>query len=129
MGYPLGVDPFIALADPVRRSLLAATAGSPARVVDLARGRAISRPAISKHLRVLLEAGLVAVQERGRERWYSVRPEGLAEVDAFTDRLRGPSVRFGTAALDGLDLEVRRAGRERRRGEERTDPTVTEETA
>ena len=55
------MDIFGALADPVRRSLLAELAGEPCRVVDLAASRPISRPAVSKHLRLLLEAGAVTV--------------------------------------------------------------------
>ena len=52
------MDPFAALADPVRRGLLRAIAARPARVVDLAAAHPISRPAISKHQRLLTEAGL-----------------------------------------------------------------------
>ena len=51
------MDVFAALADPVRRSLLGRLAGGPARVVDLAAGLPISRPAVSRHLRLLPEAG------------------------------------------------------------------------
>ncbi|HMO11687.1 MAG TPA: ArsR family transcriptional regulator, partial [Actinotalea sp.] len=47
------MDAFAALADPVRRSLLAALTSGPARVVDLAQAQAVSRPAVSRHLRLL----------------------------------------------------------------------------
>ena len=58
------MDAFAALADPVRRDLLvAAGRGRPARVVDLAGGHPISRPAISRHLRLLDEAGLVTAED------------------------------------------------------------------
>jgi DNA-binding transcriptional ArsR family regulator len=123
------VDAFQALADPVRRSLLVELAASPARVVDLTAGREISRPAVSRHLRVLLEAGLVRAEERGRERWYSLRPEGLTEVEAFTTTLRTPWTRFAPEALDALDLEVRRTGRDRRRASRPDHRAETEETA
>ena len=112
MRYQYRVDPFTALADPVRRALLRALAAGPARVVDLAAAHPISRPAISKHLRLLTEAGLASVQDRGRERHYALDPSGLAPVSALLEELR-PTPPFAEAALDGLDLEVRRTVRER----------------
>jgi len=107
------VDVFAALADPVRRGLLRALAGGPARVVDLAAAHPISRPAISKHLRLLIEAGLASVEDRGRERHYALDRSGLAPVATLLDELR-PSPPFTEAALDGLDLEVRRTVRDRK---------------
>jgi DNA-binding transcriptional ArsR family regulator len=118
------MDVFAALADPVRRSLLRELADAPSRVVDLTASRGISRPAVSRHLRVLLEAGLVAAEERGRERWYSFRPDGLTELDECTARLRRPRARFSSEDLDGLELEVRRTRRERE-----TEEATIEETA
>lgn len=106
------MDPFAALADPVRRGLLRALAAGPARVVDLAAAHPISRPAISKHLRLLTEAGLASVEDRGRERHYSLDRSGLAPVSRLLDELR-PAPPFADAALDGLALEVRRTVRER----------------
>jgi DNA-binding transcriptional ArsR family regulator len=106
------VDPFAALADPVRRDLLRALAHGPARVVDLAAAHPISRPAISKHLRLLIEAGLVSVEDRGRERHHRLEPAGLAPVARLLDELR-VSPPFTDATFDGLDLEVRRTVRER----------------
>lgn len=112
MGYQYGVDPFTALADPVRRALLRALVAGPARVVDLAGAHPISRPAISKHLRLLTEAGLASVEDRGRERHYALDRAGLAPVAALLEELR-PTPPFAEAALDGLDLEVRRTVRDR----------------
>ena len=106
------MDPFAALADPVRRALLRALAAGPARVVDLAAAHPISRPAISKHLRLLTEAGLASVEDRGRERHYALDRSCLAPVSALLDELR-PTPPFAEAALDALDLEVRRTVRER----------------
>ena len=110
------MDPFAALADPVRRQLLRALRAGPARVVDLAAGHPISRPAISKHLRLLTEAGLASVEDRGRERHYALDRTGLAPVAALVDQLldeRRPAEPFPATAFDGLDLEVRRTVRER----------------
>jgi DNA-binding transcriptional ArsR family regulator len=106
------VDPFAALADPVRRQLLRALAVGPARVVDLAAAHPISRPAISKHLRLLTEAGLTSVEDRGRERHHTLDRSGLAPVAKLLEELRIPPP-FADAAFDGLDLEVRRTVRER----------------
>ncbi len=125
------MDPFPALADPVRRELLRTLARGPARVADLAAGRPISRPAVSKHLRVLVEGGLVSAQSRGRERHYSLVPTGMEPVRALLDDLRAPP-RVDESVLDGLDLEVRRTTRDRRDTTTSTPATTThavEETA
>jgi DNA-binding transcriptional ArsR family regulator len=107
------VDPFAALADPIRRDLLVRLAGGPARVVDLTAEQAISRPAISRHLRLLSEAGLVSAEDRGRERHYRLERSGLAPVADLLAALR-PAPPIADAAFDGLELEVRRTGRDRR---------------
>ena len=105
------MDPFTALADPVRRALLRALVAGPVRVVDLAAAHPISRPAISKHLRLLTEAGLASVEDRGRERHYAINSSGLAPVAQLLDELRlAPP--FADAAFDPLALEVRRTVRE-----------------
>jgi DNA-binding transcriptional ArsR family regulator len=128
------MDAFVALSDPVRRGLLARLARGPGRVVDLAADHAISRPAISRHLKVLGEAGLVTADDHGRERHYRLERSGLAPVSQWLAGLdpgldRGP--RFDESALDGLDLEVRRTVRERStaKSTEETQTIPTEETA
>jgi DNA-binding transcriptional ArsR family regulator len=118
------VDPFAALADPVRRDLVTRLAGGPARVVDLAADHAISRPAISRHLRVLAEAGVVEAEDRGRERHYRLRRDGLTVLTDWLGALGAPGAPqppIAESAFDGLELEVRRTGRERRA----TTPSAT----
>ena len=111
----LRVDIFTALADPVRRSLLADLATEPRRVVDLAATRPISRPAISKHLRILLELGAVTVTDRGRERFYALECAALTPVTAYVTQLVATRTgRVTDEALDALETEVRRTGRDRR---------------
>ncbi|MFD3786907.1 ArsR/SmtB family transcription factor [Streptomyces cyaneofuscatus] len=110
------MDPFIALADPVRRDLLRALASGPARVVDLAARHPISRPAVSKHLRLLTEAGLVTAEDRGRERHYALARPGLAPVRTLLDELGGYRPPISESAFDALDLEVRRTVHDRRAG-------------
>ena len=90
------MDPFAAIADPVRRDLLVRLARGPERVVDLAADHAISRPAISRHLRVLAEAGLVLADDRGRERHYRLDPAGLEVLADWLATLE-PQVRFAEA--------------------------------
>jgi DNA-binding transcriptional ArsR family regulator len=108
------MDAFAALADPVRRALLQRLALGPARVVDLAAGQTISRPAVSKHLRLLTDAGLATAEDHGRERHYRVVPAGLDPVRALVGELSATAPPISERMLDGLDLEVRRTGRERR---------------
>ena len=116
------MDVFGALADPVRRSLLADLAVGPRRVVDLAEHRPISRPAVSKHLRLLLDAGAVTVSDRGRERYYALERTGLAPVAAYVAGLLARPL--PEQALDALETEVRRTVRDHR-----TAPHDQEETA
>lgn len=128
------MDPFPALADPVRRELLRALAAGPARVVDLAAAHEISRPAISRHLRLLVDAGLATAEDRGRERHYALVPTGLDPVRGLLADLAPPTVRFDDAAFDGLDLEVRRTVRDRRATTDpethpATHPATQEDTA
>ena len=118
------MDVFAALADPVRRSLLDELASGPSRVVDLAASRPISRPAISRHLRGLAQAGLVAATDHGRERHYALTPAGLAPVTGLIERLVLGGTPVTGQALDALATEVRRTVRDRR-----TSPIPRQETA
>ena len=118
------MDVFAALADPVRRSLLEEVSSGPARVVDLAARRPISRPAVSRHLKVLVEAGLVTATDRGRERHYALDAAGLAPVSSLLERLVLGSTPVTGQALDALATEVRRTTRDRR-----TPLTSQQETA
>jgi DNA-binding transcriptional ArsR family regulator len=74
-----------ALGSPVRRDILRALRSSPSSVADLAARFPVSRPAVSRHLRVLEEAGLVEARARGTNRIYSVRVQGFASVRDFLD--------------------------------------------
>ena len=87
------------------------------RVVDLTARQSISRPAISRHLRLLTEAGLLEVEQHGRERHYALRAEPLGQVRDYLDRVEVPDTRLTAGALDALDTEVRRTSRDRRRSQ------------
>jgi DNA-binding transcriptional ArsR family regulator len=101
------VPVFEALADPTRRRLLELLAAGERSAGELAEEFAISRPGVSRHLRVLREAGLVRTRGDGQRRLYSVDVAALAEVDAWLDRWRG----FWAQRLDALDTELRRETR------------------
>jgi DNA-binding transcriptional ArsR family regulator len=76
-------DALTALADPTRRSVFEILRSGPRSVGDLARGLPVSRPAVSQHLRVLREAGLVRERRQGTRNFYSVNGEGLAELREY----------------------------------------------
>src|ERR1700689_4141588 len=89
---------FEVLADPRRRELLDLLRAGERPVGDLVDQLGLSQPGVSKHLRVLREAGLVTVRHEAQRRWYGLRPEPLAEIDAWL----GPYAAFwpdGPAAL------------------------------
>jgi DNA-binding transcriptional ArsR family regulator len=77
---------FAALADPTRRDVLERLRQGPRAVGDIARGMPVSRPAVSQHLKVLKEAGLVTDRSEGTRRVYYLDPNGLAALRAWLDR-------------------------------------------
>ncbi len=74
------ITTFDAIAEPARRKLLDQLLAGPRPVGELARGARLSQPNTSRHLRVLREAGLVSSRVAGRQRLYSLRPDGVAEL-------------------------------------------------
>ena len=81
-------DVFRAIADPTRRAILDRLRGGPVAVNSLAASFDHSRPAISKHLKVLRDCAIVAEEKRGRERLYHLRPESLREVAHWIEGYR-----------------------------------------
>ena len=77
-----------ALADPSRRIVLDILKGHAASAGELAEALPIARPGVSRHLRVLREAGLVDVRQEAQRRIYSLRPEALVELDGWLDDYR-----------------------------------------
>lgn len=84
-----GDDPFEALADPNRRAIVELLSGSPRSVKDIAEAMPISRPAVSRHLRLLKDAGLVTETAEGTRRIYRLHDEGPAAVQAYLERVWG----------------------------------------
>ena len=99
-----------AVADESRRTLLASLADGPATAGELAALLPIARPGVSRHLRVLREAGLVEVRREAQRRIYALRPEALADVDEWLGRYRA----MWEQRLAALHTEVARGKRERR---------------
>ncbi len=99
-----------ALSDESRRTMLEALTEGPATAGELAALLPIARPGVSRHLRVLREAGLVEFRQEAQRRVYGLRPEALAEVDEWLGRYRA----LWQQQLDALHTEVARGKRERR---------------
>jgi DNA-binding transcriptional ArsR family regulator len=93
---------FDVLAEPTRRDILDLLRGHERSVGELVDELALSQPGVSKHLRVLREAGLVEVRPAGQRRVYELRAEPLAEIDAW---LR-PYRRFWSSRLDALERHL-----------------------
>jgi DNA-binding transcriptional ArsR family regulator len=100
-----------ALADESRRTMLAVLKDHPATVTELAAQLPIARPGVSRHLRVLREAGLVEVEHEAQWRIYRLRPEAMAEVDAWLSDYRA----LWLHRMDALHTEVARGRTTRRR--------------
>jgi len=119
-----------AIGDPVRRDILGMLRAGPLTAGAIADRFEISRPAVSRHLRILRDSGLVVAETRGRERVYRLDVGPLAELDEWLDQFRdGWSARF-----DALETEVYRTRRERRSARAVTDtrappPSPEENTA
>ena len=86
-----------ALADPTRRAVLERLKDGPRPVGEIARGLPVTRPAVSQHLKVLKDAGLVADKSVGTRRIYYIDPKGLGAMRAWLDQFWG-------TALDSFKL-------------------------
>jgi DNA-binding transcriptional ArsR family regulator len=96
---PLRHDPFDALGDPHRRAIVELLGRNPHSVREIADTLPISRPAVSRHLRLLKEAGLVTDRPEGTRRIYELDSEGVAAVQAYLEEVWGDiAARFRLAA-------------------------------
>jgi DNA-binding transcriptional ArsR family regulator len=98
---------FVALSDPTRRAVFEKLAGGPRAVGEIARGLPVSRPAVSQHLKLLKEAGLVTDRSEGTRRIYQIDPAGLGAMRAWLDQ-------FWESALAAFAAEVERTEKERK---------------
>lgn len=88
-----------ALGDPRRRQLFERLAKRPSSVAELSKGLPVSRPAVSQHLKVLKQAGLVTVRKHGTRHFYQVDPRGLRTMRDYLDR-------FWDTALEAFKASV-----------------------
>lgn len=98
---------FVALSDPTRRAVFEKLASGPRPVGEIARGLPVSRPAVSQHLKLLKEAGLVTDRSEGTRRIYQIDPAGLGAMRAWLDQ-------FWDVALAAFAAEVERTEKERK---------------
>jgi DNA-binding transcriptional ArsR family regulator len=94
-----------ALADPTRREILDRLRGGPRAVGEIADVLPVSRPAVSQHLKVLKDSGLVAETRRGTRHYFAIAPEGIGALRAYLDELWG----------DALDAFARHVEKEQSR--------------
>ena len=105
-------DPFRAFADPTRRAVLEYLLSHPHTVNELADHFYVTRPAISKHLRVLKDARVVRERRDGRNRIYDLNPAGLQAVRDYFDRFWGDALHaFKRAADAPSDVKTKRKRR------------------
>jgi DNA-binding transcriptional ArsR family regulator len=93
---------YAALAEPHRRQILDLLRDGERSVNDLVARLKISQPGVSKHLRILRQAGLVEVRPQGRTRWYGLRATPLAEVDEWLEPYRA----YWSQRLDDLERHL-----------------------
>ena len=93
------MDTFLAIADPTRRSIVMSLAQSERSFGDLADQFEMSRPAVSQHLKVLRDAGVVDVRPDAQRRIYSLSDNGLSEIDAWLGKVR----EYWSPRLDKLE--------------------------
>jgi DNA-binding transcriptional ArsR family regulator len=104
VGHVKYMDTFALLAEPSRRRIVELLQHGERAVGELVERLGSSQPAVSKHLRVLRDAGLVSVRRVGQRRMYSVRPERLQELDAWLEPYR----LVWSGRLDALEEQLER---------------------
>ena len=110
-----------ALADPIRRQILLQLRGRSTTAGDIAGCFLVSRPAVSRHLRVLREAGLIVDEAAGRQRTYQLRLDALAELEGYLRQLHAAAA--WEPRFDALATEVHRVKARRRTQKHRPHST------
>jgi DNA-binding transcriptional ArsR family regulator len=100
------IDGLAALADPTRREIFERLADRPSAVGILARELPVSRPAVSQHLKVLKEAGLVSDWAAGNRRIYQINPDGVDAMRTYLDRFWNRSLAAFKVAAEQPNKEV-----------------------
>ena len=104
---PYQPDGLTALGDPTRRAIFERLADCPSAVGELARELPVSRPAVSQHLKVLKDAGLVIDLRAGNRRIYRLDPDGVGELRAYLDRFWNRSLTAFKSAVEEDTQEVK----------------------
>ncbi len=100
-------DGFAALADPTRRAIFERLAAGPHPVGELATGLPVSRPAVSQHLKVLKDAGLVVDHREGNRSIYQINPDGVGALRAYLDQFWKQALAAFKRAAEQRAKEVR----------------------
>ncbi len=95
-----------ALGDPTRRAIFELLADGPRSVGELARELPVSRPAVSQHLKVLKDAGLVSDRQDGNRRLYQLNPEGIGALRAYLDQFWDKALAAFKSAAEQNEREV-----------------------
>lgn len=93
-------DVFQAIADPTRRKIIGMVAKQPLNLNSVAENFQVSRPAISKHIKILTECGLIEIKQQGRERFCEAKLDKLNEVSHWVEQYR----QFWEQKLDALEI-------------------------
>jgi DNA-binding transcriptional ArsR family regulator len=104
-------DVFQAIADPTRREIINMLAHKSLNLNSVAENFNVSRPAISKHIKILTECGLVTINQQGRERYCEARLEKLNEVSDWVERYK----KFWAAKLDALEIYLENLQKEEKK--------------
>lgn len=100
-------DVFQAIADPTRREIIHLIAKQPMNLNAIADNFTISRPAISQHIKILTECGIVIIKQQGRERFCSAKLDTLNEVSDWIDQYK----RFWNSQFDSLDRYLKKTAK------------------
>jgi DNA-binding transcriptional ArsR family regulator len=113
------MDVFQALADPTRRRIVEVLGAGEQQVSDVVEKAGIHQSGVSRHLRILAEAGFVSVRPDGQRRLYALRPEPFRELEGWLGRYRG----LWDARLDRLEAAWAKKQAHARRGKQRSTST------
>jgi len=105
-------DVYQAIADPTRRAIINMIAAEPHNVNTIAEKFDVTRQAISLHIKILTDCGLLTIQQRGRDRFCEAKLDRLSEVSAFVDQYR----QHWESKLDSLETYLNKLKKERRHG-------------
>jgi DNA-binding transcriptional ArsR family regulator len=103
-------DVFQAIADPTRRDIIGLLVKRPQNLNTIAKRFAISRPAISKHVKILSECGLLVIRQQGRERYCEAKLNKLRDVSAWVDQYR----KFWDNKLDALEKFLNESAKQKK---------------